>query len=118
MRHATSNGAKYLRPDGKTGPLTAGKEADIVMPNTTMLNVAPLNTFSGAVVSLMDRTNASSPSRSGKSRCSVAMPTPARREISGIEMSGSEPSSAARATARSFSRSRSASTRLGGAGGS
>jgi cytosine/adenosine deaminase-related metal-dependent hydrolase len=57
LRYATMNGAKALRLDGKTGSLTPGKEADILILDATRLNVAPLNQVPGAVVSLMDRTN-------------------------------------------------------------
>jgi len=35
-----------------------GKEADIIILDATAINVAPLNNVPGAVVSLMDRTNA------------------------------------------------------------
>ena len=57
LRYATLNGAKALRLDGKTGSLTPGKEADIIILDATAINVAPLNQVPGAVVSLMDRTN-------------------------------------------------------------
>jgi len=57
LRYATINGAKALRLDDKTGSLTPGKEADIIILDATALNVAPLNQVPGAVVSLMDRTN-------------------------------------------------------------
>jgi len=57
LRFATINGAKHLRLDGKTGSLTPGKEADIIILDATSINVAPLNHVPGAVVSLMDRTN-------------------------------------------------------------
>lgn len=57
LRYATSNGAKHLGLDSRTGTLTPGKEADIVLLDATALNVAPLNSVPGAVVSLMDRTN-------------------------------------------------------------
>ena len=57
LRFATINGARALRLDGKTGTLTPGKEADIILLDATALNVAPLNNVPGAVVSLMDRTN-------------------------------------------------------------
>src|SRR5437899_26762 len=58
LRFATINGAKHLRLDGKTGSLTPGKEADIIILDATRINVAPLNQVPGAVVSLMDRSNA------------------------------------------------------------
>src|SRR2546428_14143658 len=57
LRFATVNGAKHLRLDGKTGPLPPGNEADRILLDATALNVAPLNSVPGAVVSLMDRTN-------------------------------------------------------------
>jgi cytosine/adenosine deaminase-related metal-dependent hydrolase len=57
LRYATINGAKALRLDHKTGSLTPGKEADIIILDAEALNVAPLNQVPGAVVSLMDRTN-------------------------------------------------------------
>ncbi|MBW4722153.1 amidohydrolase family protein [Saccharothrix obliqua] len=57
LRYATVNGAKHLGLDGRTGTLTPGREADVVLLDATALNVAPLNNVPGAVVSLMDRTN-------------------------------------------------------------
>jgi cytosine/adenosine deaminase-related metal-dependent hydrolase len=68
LRYATVNGAKGLRLDGKTGSLTPGKEADIVILDATALNVAPLNQVPGAVVSLMDRTNVETVIVAGKVR--------------------------------------------------
>ena len=62
------NGAKALRLDGKTGSLTPGKEADIIILDATALNVAPLNQVPGAVVSLMDRTNVETVIVAGKIR--------------------------------------------------
>nr|WP_221380640.1 amidohydrolase family protein [Actinoplanes polyasparticus] len=57
LRFATANGADHLGLGHRTGSLTVGKEADIVLLNARALNVAPLNNAPGAVVSLMDRTN-------------------------------------------------------------
>jgi 5-methylthioadenosine/S-adenosylhomocysteine deaminase len=68
LRYATINGAKALRLDGKTGSLTPGKEADIIILDATKLNVAPLNQVPGAVVSLMDRTNVETVIVAGKVR--------------------------------------------------
>jgi 5-methylthioadenosine/S-adenosylhomocysteine deaminase len=68
LRFATINGAKHLRLDGKTGSLTPGKEADIIMLDATALNVAPLNNVPGAVVSLMDRANVETVIIAGKVR--------------------------------------------------
>jgi adenine deaminase len=50
-------GAKGLKLDRKTGSLTPGKEADIILLDAEAINVAPLNNAPGAVVTLMDRTN-------------------------------------------------------------
>src|SRR5213596_1827590 len=68
LRYATINGAKHLRLDTKTGSLTPGKEADIVILDATSINVAPLNNVPGAVVSLMDRTNVETVIVAGKVR--------------------------------------------------
>jgi 5-methylthioadenosine/S-adenosylhomocysteine deaminase len=68
LRYATVNGAKALRLDGKTGSLTPGKEADIIILDATRINVAPLNQVPGAVVSLMDRTNVETVIVAGKVR--------------------------------------------------
>jgi cytosine/adenosine deaminase-related metal-dependent hydrolase len=68
LRYATMNGAKALRLDGKTGSLTPGKEADIILLDATALNVAPLNHVPNAVVSLMDRTNVETVIVAGKVR--------------------------------------------------
>ena len=57
LRFATINGAKALRLDGKTGSLTPGNEADIIILDPTKINVAPLYQVPGAVVSLMARAN-------------------------------------------------------------
>jgi len=68
LRFATLNGAKALRLDGKTGTLTPGKEADIIILDATRLNVMPLNHVPGAVVALMDRTNVETVIVAGKIR--------------------------------------------------
>src|SRR2546429_9889769 len=68
LRFATINGAKALRLEGKTGTLTPGKEADILILDATSVNVAPLNNVPGAVVSLMDRTNVETVIVAGKVR--------------------------------------------------
>ncbi|MFW6692699.1 amidohydrolase family protein [Streptomyces sp. MAR4 CNX-425] len=57
LRYATVNGAAHLGLDRRTGTLTPGKDADIVLLDATAPHVAPLNHVPGAVVSLMDRTN-------------------------------------------------------------
>ena len=68
LRFGTMNGAKALRLDGKTGSLTPGKEADIIILDATRINVAPINQVPGAVVSLMDRTNVETVIVAGKVR--------------------------------------------------
>jgi cytosine/adenosine deaminase-related metal-dependent hydrolase len=68
LRYATINGARDLRLDRKTGSLTPGKEADIIILDATRINVAPLNQVPGAVVSLMDRTNVETVIVAGKIR--------------------------------------------------
>lgn len=68
IRHATIEGAKGLRLDHKTGSLTPGKEADILLLDAEALNVAPLNNVPGAVVTLMDRTNIDTVMVAGKIR--------------------------------------------------
>ena len=68
LRFATINGAKHLRLDHKTGSLTPGKEADIIILDATHINVAPLNNVPGAVVSLMERSNVETVIVAGKVR--------------------------------------------------
>ena len=68
LRWATINGAKDLGLEKKTGSLTRGKEADIILLDAEALNVAPLNNVPGAVVSLMDRTNVETVIVAGKIR--------------------------------------------------
>jgi len=68
LRFATINGAKHLRLDRKTGSLTPGKEADVLILDPTGINVAPLNNVPGAVVSLMDRSNVETVIVAGKVR--------------------------------------------------
>ena len=68
LRFGTMNGARALRLDNKTGSLTPGKEADIIILDATRINVAPLNQVPGAVVSLMDRTNVETVIVAGKVR--------------------------------------------------
>jgi cytosine/adenosine deaminase-related metal-dependent hydrolase len=68
LRYATMNGAKHLRLDKKTGSLTPGKEADILILDATAINVAPLNQVPGAVVSLMERSNVETVIVAGKVR--------------------------------------------------
>lgn len=66
IRFATIEGAKGLNLAGKTGSLTPGKEADIILLDATSINVKPLNHVPGAVVTLMDRSNVSTVLVAGK----------------------------------------------------
>src|SRR5215472_3612681 len=68
LRFATINGAKHLRLDGKTGSLTPGKEADIIILDAEAINVAPINNVPGAVVTLMERSNVETVIVAGKVR--------------------------------------------------
>lgn len=68
LRFATMEGARDLRLDRKTGSLTPGKEADIILLDAEAINVAPLNVVPGAVVSLMERSNVETVIVAGKVR--------------------------------------------------
>lgn len=57
LRAATIGGARGLGLDARTGSLTPGKDADIVLLDANAVNVAPLNHVPGAVVGLMERSN-------------------------------------------------------------
>jgi len=66
LRYATQTARNTSGLDTKTGSLTPGKEADIIILDATALNVAPLNQVPGAVVSLMDRTKRRDRDRRGQ----------------------------------------------------
>ncbi len=66
IRFATIEGAKCLGLEKKTGSLTPGKEADIILLDATAINVAPLNHVPGAVVTLMERSNVDTVMVAGK----------------------------------------------------
>ncbi|HZO02369.1 MAG TPA: amidohydrolase family protein [Burkholderiales bacterium] len=68
LRYATINGAKHLRLDSKTGSLTPGKEADIIILDGTHINVFPVNHVPGAVVQMMERSNVETVIVAGKVR--------------------------------------------------
>src|SRR5207248_2970057 len=68
LRFATLEGAKTLHLDHKTGSLTPGKDADLILLDAGALNVMPLNHAPGAVVTLMDRSNVDSVMVAGKFR--------------------------------------------------
>lgn len=57
VKHATLGGAEGLKLDHKIGSLTPGKEADIILLDAETINVAPLNNATGAIVTLMERSN-------------------------------------------------------------
>ena len=49
IRFATIEGARGLKLDHKTGSLTPGKDADLILLDATAINVAPLNNVPGAI---------------------------------------------------------------------
>lgn len=57
VEFATRRGAIANHLEHKTGTLTPGKEADIIMLRTDTINVLPLNNAYGAVVLAMDTSN-------------------------------------------------------------
>jgi cytosine/adenosine deaminase-related metal-dependent hydrolase len=57
IRWATIEGARANGLDHKTGSLTPGKRADIILLRTDLLNVTPLNDPATAVVAAMDTRN-------------------------------------------------------------
>jgi cytosine/adenosine deaminase-related metal-dependent hydrolase len=68
LRYATINGAKHLGLESKTGSLTPGKEADIIILDATHINVFPVNHVPGAVVQMMERSNVETVIVAGKVR--------------------------------------------------
>lgn len=57
LAFATIEGARACGLDRKTGTLTPGKEADVILLRTDRINVIPLNDAVGAVAELMDTSN-------------------------------------------------------------
>jgi cytosine/adenosine deaminase-related metal-dependent hydrolase len=57
LRFATSAGARALGLEHKTGSLTPGKEADVIMIRTTDLNLFPVHDPIGAVVQFANPSN-------------------------------------------------------------
>jgi len=57
LRFATIEGARDNGLDEKTGTLTPGKEADIILLRKDMFNVMPVNNAYGTVVLMMDTSN-------------------------------------------------------------
>jgi cytosine/adenosine deaminase-related metal-dependent hydrolase len=68
IRFATLEGAKSLKLERKTGSLTPGKDADVILLDATAINVAPLNHVPGAIVTLMERSNVDTVMVAGKIR--------------------------------------------------
>jgi cytosine/adenosine deaminase-related metal-dependent hydrolase len=68
IRWATIEGAKANGLDHKTGTLTPGKEADVIMLRTDRINVLPVNDPIGAVVWGMDTSNVDSVFIAGKAK--------------------------------------------------
>jgi cytosine/adenosine deaminase-related metal-dependent hydrolase len=68
IRFATVEGAKCLGLEKKTGTLTPGKDADIILLDATAINVTPLNHVPGAVATLMERSNVDTVMIAGKIR--------------------------------------------------
>ncbi len=63
---ATIEGARTNGVESRTGSLTPGKDADIVMLRTNMTNVMPLNNAYSAIVTGMDTSNVDTVMVSGK----------------------------------------------------
>jgi 5-methylthioadenosine/S-adenosylhomocysteine deaminase len=57
IEFATLQGARTNGIDAKTGTLTPGKEADIVLLRTDLTNTLPFNNAYGAIVTAMDTSN-------------------------------------------------------------
>jgi cytosine/adenosine deaminase-related metal-dependent hydrolase len=57
LEYATIAGATAARLDDKIGTLTPGKQADIILLRTDMINVMPVNDLKSAVVLNMDARN-------------------------------------------------------------
>lgn len=57
LEFATIEGARANGLDHKVGTLTPGKEADVIMLRTDLINVMPINDPIGAIVWGMDTTN-------------------------------------------------------------
>ena len=68
LEFATIEGARCAELDHKVGSLTPGKEADIVLLRTDMINVWPINNAPGAVVNVMNPSHVESVFISGRPR--------------------------------------------------
>lgn len=68
LQMATIGGARVNRLDRRTGSLTPGKDADVVLLDATRVNVMPLNNAWGAVVQGMDTSNVDTVFVAGRAR--------------------------------------------------
>jgi cytosine/adenosine deaminase-related metal-dependent hydrolase len=68
LEFATLQGAKACGLDHKTGSLTPGKEADIVLISTDSMNLIPVNNPVGSVVEFANVGNVDSIFVAGKAR--------------------------------------------------
>ena len=57
IEFATIAGARANRLDARIGTLTPGKQADVILLRTDLINVLPLNNVYGAIVQAMDTSN-------------------------------------------------------------
>ena len=66
IEFATLQGARADGLEAKVGTLTPGKEADIVMLRTDLINTLPFNSAYGAIVTAMDTSNVDTVMVAGK----------------------------------------------------
>lgn len=66
LKFATVQGARDNGLEEKTGSLTPGKDADLILLRKDMINVMPVNNAYGAVVLMMDTSNVDTVFISGK----------------------------------------------------
>jgi cytosine/adenosine deaminase-related metal-dependent hydrolase len=66
LKLATIGGANANGLGSKTGTLTPGKQADLLLLDATRINVAPVSSATGAVVLAMDTSNVDSVMVAGK----------------------------------------------------
>jgi hypothetical protein len=60
IKIATLNGAQFLEVDKQVGSLTPGKQADIVLLKTDVINTAPVLDPKGTIVTFADTSNVDS----------------------------------------------------------
>ena len=68
LQMATIGGARVNRLEARTGSLTPGKQADVILLDATRVNVMPLNNAWGAVVQAMDTSNVDTVFVAGRAR--------------------------------------------------